>query len=365
MQSILKQLITDKTVWITSLLSLAVFILGRGRMADIDWQTILALLALLILITLYETTGVLTYFAALLIDKTRTVRGLVLSLLSLAFIESLFFTNDVAILTLMPILFKLAKKITLPTAVVAVLLAIYANLGSALTPFGNPQNIYIAHHYQLAAGDFLTMSLPLGLISLVSMFGVAHFFAKDVFESLEMTRPKLVGAHLWVLSVATVVIFLGLLAIIPVGYAVGAGVVTLILINWRTYTEVDYGIIVTFLNFFIVVGALGRLSVVDQLLHHVSQQAVGVYGAGILASQVMSNVPAAVLLSKFTANAQAVFLGVTVGGLGTPIASLANLLMLRQYSAWHKADLGRVMRVFGIYNIIFLLFFGIIGWLLL
>ena len=176
MKTLVYKIINDRTLWVTTVLLILALFVGHVQLNDIDMQTILSLLSLMILISLYEGEGLLKYVALTIIKKCQTTRQVQLTVFLLVFFSAMFLTNDVAIITFIPIFVVIAQKIHVNAVLPIILLTVFANLGSAVTPFGNPQNIYLASHYQLQMGDFFQMSWPLGLISFLFVLLSSLFF---------------------------------------------------------------------------------------------------------------------------------------------------------------------------------------------
>ncbi|KEY62190.1 SLC13 family permease [Lactococcus cremoris] len=366
MASTLKRIFSDKTFLFTFVLALISLIFGTVRASDIDLKTILALLSLIILISIFEILGILKYFAAFIIEKCQNLRQVALVVLLLSFFGSMFFTNDVAILTLVPIVFNIDRKVKLPKIGLISLMTIYANLGSAITPIGNPQNLYLVSYYHLKLLDFFKLSLPLGLVSLLTLFLCALLFSKKAVSQLENKAFSIKKQELYLLGFTTLIVLFGVLALIPVWISLIASLFCAYLIDKKVYKQIDYGIILTFINFFIIVGALGRIPLIHDWLRQLMSTDISIFFASLLSSQVISNVPAAVLLSKFTGQLSPLYLGVTIGGLGTLVASLANLLALRQYQLNVKDQ--SALKFFGVFtllNVLYLSIFIVIGLLFL
>lgn len=362
----LKRIGSDKTFLVTFLLAVLSLMFGTVKGSDIDIKTVLALLSLIITVSIYENLNLLKHVADLIIEKCGTMRSMVFVILLFSFFGSMLFTNDVAILTLVPILFSIDQKIKIPKISIISLTTIYANLGSALTPIGNPQNLYLVSHYHLSLLKFFQMSLPIGCLSLISLVLCPFFFSKARIEQLK-SEPLFLSKKVGIaLGFTTIVVLISVLSLIPVGYAVGASLCCAFFVDKKVYAQIDYGIILTFVNFFIIVGAIGRFPMVHDFLTLTLLNRFAVFVSSVGISQVISNVPAAVLLSKFTPQAFALYLGVTVGGLGTLIASLANLLALRQYHMISTdRSTGKFFLRFSLLNVLYLAAFIGIGLVIL
>lgn len=169
-----------------------------------------------------------------------------------------------------------------------------------------------------------------------------------------------------ILIILSIIVILGVLSIIPISITLIISILTYLFLSRKVFFHIDYAIILTFINFFIVVGAIGRVHFVQHLIMVHTQNPISTFISAGIASQLISNVPAAVLLSQFTNHVYPLFLGVSVDGLGTLIASLANLLALRQYSAYSRNHTNfKFFITFTLLNVLFLIIFVVIGVLLI
>ena len=357
----IKRIFTDKTFLVTLVLAVLALSLGTVHLADIDLKTILALLSLMVTIAIYEKLHLLRYIANVIIEKCQSMRAIIMVILLFSFFGAMLFTNDVAILTLIPIVFNIRKQIKLPTIGLVSLMTVYANLCSAMTPFGNPQNLYLVSYFHLDILAFLKLSLPIGVISLATLFIVLFGFSKAKIAAVKTPHIAINPTQVIVLLVSTLIVLMGVLSVISIWFALVASLVCAFWIKGEIVAEVDYGIILTFINFFIIVGAVSRILSIHDVLSTYMAHNSSVFVTSVGMSQVISNVPAAVLLSKFTTRVGPLYIGVTVGGLGTFIASLANLLAFRQYQAFsHDGTVKKFVRQFTLINVVYLaIFFGI------
>ena len=365
MPTFIKKILSDKTLAITTILSVIALLFGQVAWTDINVHTIVALAALLLLVSVYERTGVLVAIATTIIQKSRTTRQVILVTLLLSFFGSMIFTNDVAILTLVPIFVTIARKLELKMVLPVIFITIFANLGSAFTPFGNPQNLYLASHYHLTLGHFLQLSLPIGVINLVFLLLSPFAFKNDPINDIELTATALEKRTVIILVISTLLVLASILNLFPIWGALLVSVITALLLNRQTFGQIDYGVLLMFVEFFVIVGALSRIDWVSDMIKLGMTTPAMTFITGAISSQFISNVPAAVLLSNFTSHDSPLYLGVTTGGLGTLIASLANLLAWRQF-AQHTSDQSwhfplRAMLINGVLLIIYL----IIGLLLI
>ena len=235
---------------------------------------------------------------------------------------------------------------------VVVLQTAAANLGSMLTPVGNPQNLYLYTHYALSAGDFFRITAPLWALSLLlCLLGCLLLPRVKLAPELgEAPRPdrKLLWLYLGLFALCLLSVF----RLLPWGALLAVLAAALLILDRKALLRADFLLLLTFVAFFIFAGNLARLEAVEALLRRLL--AGREYWTALLASQVISNVPAALLLSGFTDSARELLLGVDVGGLGTPVASLASLISLKLYSRSREAKPGKFLLVFLLVNVLLL-----------
>ena len=300
----------------------------------IDFRTLVILFCLMSTMAGLQKTGVFQWIAQALLARVRKTRQLVWILVLLCFFSSMAVTNDVALITFVPFTFTVlrligpeaGKRLMVP---IVVLQTVAANLGSMLTPIGNPQNLYLYGKAGLSPGSFLLLMLPYTVVSflLILLQGTLQTRAYNVpiqvsFHEQVQLRGK--EARLAGYLVLFAVDLLTVARVVPYGLALLLIVVGLLVLDRSIFTRVDYSLLLTFVGFFVFIGNMGRLPVFYEFLQRI------VSGhelpAGAAASQVISNVPAALLLSGFTDNLAPLIVGVNIGGLGTLIASMASLI---------------------------------------
>lgn len=292
MPTFIKKILSDKTLAITTILSVLALLFGQVAWTDINVHTIVALAALLLLVGVYERTGVLVAIATTIIKKSRTTRQVILVTLLLSFFGSMIFTNDVAILTLVPIFVTIARKLELKMVLPVIFITIFANLGSAFTPFGNPQNLYLASHYHLTLGHFLQLSLPIGMINLVFLLLSPFAFKNVPIHDIELTTTKIETRTVIILVISTLLVLAGILNLFPIWGALLVSIVTALLLNRQTFGQIDYGILLMFVEFFIIVGALSRIEWVSDMIKLGMTTPAMTFITGAISSQFISNVPA-------------------------------------------------------------------------
>lgn len=371
-KKILKNILKNETVFCVSLLLAvlsAFFVRPDGvYLTYPDWRTIALLFCLMILVAGLRSKGVFTLMGHALLRRAGSLRALSAIMVLLCFFSSMIITNDVTLLTFVPFTMLVFRMTGHEDRIVklVVLETIGANLGSMATPIGNPQNLYLYSISDLTAGGFAGAVLPYAGLSLLLLLAAVLAGKDEPLMEVEMEkktekhpektekesgRRKLVMEILpfLVLLLLCLLVVFRVLPYIPVLLCVAVAVAVL---NRRLYLEVDYFLLFTFLFFFIFVGNLKRIPLVSEAL--ISAVKGRELLTGVLASQVMSNVPAAILLSGFTDRIQPLLTGVNLGGLGTLIASLASLISYKIVTREYPRSRGRFLKVFTFWNILFL-----------
>ena len=327
----------------------------------IDFRTLGILFSLMALMAGFQSMGVFEEISRKLLNKVQNIRQLVVMLTLLCFFFSMIITNDVALITFVPFTFVLfdmlgqteEKKWLIP---VVILQTIAANLGSILTPIGNPQNLYLYGKSGMTFEKFIILMLPYTVLSLVmlliSSFVIGSFGNKKITVSLT-TKSKEKNTRKVIMYVALFCIcILAVLRVLSVSIAFAVTLCAIVIFDRKVLKKVDYSLLLTFVGFFIFIGNMGRLPMFSFLLQkYISGNEVI---TAVLTSQVVSNVPAALLLSNFTDNLPALIVGTNIGGLGTLIASMASLISYKFIAQKKNISKGKYLLFFTIANIIFL-----------
>lgn len=316
----------------------------------LDLRTLALLYALMVVVAGLRHAGVFTLLAHRLCARAGSVRTMGITLVLLSFFSAMLITNDVALLTFVPfavVVLGMAHQ-EKELIWVVVLQTVAANLGSVLTPVGNPQNLYLYSRYHLSMGDFFSATLPLWLISLTVVLLLSLRLSRSHVEVFLGEEPGLDKKSLILYLLLFCLCLTVVLRIITWQLMLPLLIITLLFFDRRRLKEADFMLLLTFVCFFIFAGNLARVPMVEQLLSRLLLGRELLIGA--LASQVISNVPAALLLSGFTDSGRELLLGVNIGGLGTPIASLASLISLKLYSHSEHSDSGKYLRQFSLVN---------------
>lgn len=320
---------------------------------SIDLDVILVLFSLMLVSKGLEQLRVYDRLAAWTTKFADSESAMALVMVWFTAIVSMFITNDVALLTVVPVTLMIGRKTGLDPYRVVTFEILAANIGSSLTPFGNPQNIYIFNCLVDDPGDFMKTSLLFVLPGMLILTVLTLFLSKEklVFDTDKIaTGSKLaVGA--------TVVLFAAVLAsslkLFDIKVAAVVVFIFFLIYDRKLILKIDYFLLMTFGAFFIFVDNLSRIPAVSQILRSVTGSSANVFLAGAGLSQIISNVPAAMVLGPFTWDFRPLLIGVSAGGLGTLVASLANLIAYKLYSAQYPS--GRMLKYFTMTNLVLLL----------
>lgn len=339
------------------------FVTPSAAYADyMNWHVLSLLLCLMVVMEGWKRLGVFSTVAGALMRKVTSFSQVVSILVYLCFFSSMFITNDVALITFVPfameVLHMAGKEEKMISVIVLQTLA--ANLGSMLTPIGNPQNLYLFDYAGYTLLDFLWIMLPSCILALVLLAVSCIWVTRgEVMENISFPSVQYwTKKRIALTGMYGILFFVSILVVADVLSFAVALVITIplvLIVDRKTLGSVDYCLLFTFCGFFVFVGNIGNIQSVADLLQRLMQGREFI--VAVLTSQVISNVPAALLLSGFTSDLKALLLGVNIGGLGTLIASMASLISYKAFAKSYPAQRGRYMIAFTAMNLIYLLIF--------
>lgn len=327
-----------------------------------DFKTLTCLFLTLAVVCALRNIKFFTILARKIVMMTGNLRMLALALIYITFIGSMLIANDMALITFLPLgYFALSvTKQEKYMAYVFILQNISANLGGMLTPFGNPQNLYLYSAFNIPTGEFMAIMLWPFLLAVALLTVCCLFMPKkslaiseDFPEKLSVKRTA-VYLSLFLFSILLV------FRVIP--YYIGLFIIPVILfiMDRDALRAVDYPLLLTFVMFFIFAGNMARIDAVHALLSSLLEKSTLL--VSMLSCQVISNVPSAILLSQFTENYRELLLGVNIGGTGTLIASLASLITYSEYKLLHPGDSKNYLKLFTLLNLLFLTVLGTVAY---
>ncbi|MBQ7912647.1 MAG: citrate transporter [Clostridia bacterium] len=320
-----------------------------------DWKTLTCLFCVLAVVCALKNIRFFFFLAQKIVKIFKNTRASVLALAYITFIGSMLIANDMALLTFLPlgyfVLSSTGKKKYM--AFTFIMQNIAANLGGMLTPFGNPQNLYLYTKFHIPTGEFMWTMLPPFVLSVALITLCCFIFVKK--ESLEITEEKIV-LPAWRTIIYGVLFALSIVIVfrvIPFWIGLIVIPVALIFLDRKALAQVDYGLLLTFVAFFIFSGNMSRISVIEKAFGYLMNK--NALLVSTLSCQAISNVPSAILLSQFTESWKPLLLGVNIGGVGTLISSLASLITFREYLSHEKGGAKKYLLLFSAFNFAFLL----------
>ena len=349
----------------------------------IDFRTLAILFSLMIVIKAFQSQNFLNIIAARLLRLCKSQRGLYFLLTYLVFFSSMFVTNDVALLTFVPITLLIFTRVGIPALTIVVLETLAANLGSCITPMGNPQNLYLFSYYGFSAGEFFLLTAKIAVPSFLILAVIILFITRkkhakpgETPQPQQQFKGNVLQTQMSFLTVDFrtffyiadfIICLLTVFHVVNYLIMLGFTVVVMLICNFRLFKKVDYSLLLTFCGFFIFTKSLSTVQVFSDFINSMLSNPLKTYITGIVTSQVISNVPAALLLSGFTTNGDMLLLGVNVGGLGTLIASMASVISFKLYSNSEEGQspVGRkYFGVFTLYNFVLLILLGVVVFIL-
>ena len=319
-----------------------------------DFKTLTCLFCVLAVVCALKNINFFYILACEIVRRFKNIRMSVIAIVYITFIGSMLIANDMALLTFLPLgYFVLSstdnKKYM---AFLFIMQNIAANLGGMLTPFGNPQNLYLYTRFNIPTGEFVTVMLIPFLLSITLITLCCIVFVKSEplvikgeRHSIDKKRAVVYGA-LFALSIA--IVFRG----IP--YQLGLLIIpaAIFFLDRRALADVDYPLLFTFAAFFVFSGNVARIEAVREVAEALLSKSTLLVST--LSCQLISNVPSSILLSSFTDNYRQLLVGVNIGGAGTLIASLASLITLKEYTKHDREGVGAYVKLFSIVNFSFL-----------
>ncbi len=320
-----------------------------------DFKTLSCLFTVLLVVCALKNVRFFYTLAEKIVKHFKNARVAVLALVYITFLGSMLLANDMALLTFLPLGYfvLISTKMEKYMCVTFILQNIAANLGGMLTPFGNPQNLYLYSRFNIPTGEFMLIMLPPFLVAILLITLSCIIFIKPEpleFSGIERRLPRVkVSVYLLLFAFAIICVF----KIIPYWIALIVIPPIILVMDARAFLKVDWGLLLTFTFFFIFAGNTSRIEPVREVLFFLMESSTLLFST--LSCQVISNVPSAILLSQFTENYRELLLGVNIGGCGTIISSLASLITFREYAAHNPGKSLKYLGVFSAFNFSFLI----------
>lgn len=340
---------------IAAAITMCIVLPDRAYLDYFDFKTLTCLFSVLAVVSALKNIHFFYVLARKTVEIFHTARSAIIAIVCITFLGSMLIANDMALLTFLPLGYFVLHRTNKEKymAFTFIMQNIAANLGGMLTPFGNPQNLFLYTKFSIPNGEFLQIMAPPFFFSVFLIILSCFLFVKPeplILQGERMTLPPLRSAIYMVLFFLAIVI---VFRIIP--YYIGGAIIliTLCFLDRKALKEVDYPLLLTFVFFFIFAGNMGRMEGIRNFFSALLNK--NTFLVSTLSCQFISNVPSAILLSQFTENYPSLLLGVNIGGIGTIIASLASLITLREYGKHNPGKTKKYLLEFSAFNFGFLI----------
>ncbi|MPQ44826.1 anion transporter [Clostridium tarantellae] len=338
-------------------LALLTSIFSLPKMGYINFKVLILLFNLMVVEAAFSDLKVLDSIAISLLKKCKSKRGIEFSIVFITFIAAMIVTNDVALLTFVPITLIIGKKTNVSVMKLVILQTLAANLGSSFTPMGNPHNLYTYYLYEISPINFLKLTLPMTLLSIIFLI-ILMLRGKNEILQFKLEDIKIKNKNKVVcFSILLLIILLSVFQIVSYKWVFLITLIMVFCLDFKLLKKIDYSLLITFICFFIFTGNISHMDMFRNFMEKMLNGSLNTYLAGIFASQIISNVPATMLLAGFTQYPNELILALDIGGMGTLIASLASIISYRLYIGVYKEESNKYLKKFTAYNIIGLVVF--------
>ncbi|CDM67457.1 arsenical pump membrane protein [Clostridium bornimense] len=363
--SVIQYIKNELVLFIAAILAILTSFFATPKLSYIDFKVLILLFNLMIVIAAFKEFNIMNYIASIFIKNCSSYKNLTIALLSICFFSSMIVTNDVSLITFVPLTLIICSSININPIKIIVLETIASNLGSALTPMGNPQNLFLYSYFNISPLEFFKITFPLTLLSLILLIIIAlkgENYKLDVKVSKVTIKNKRLSIIFFVLFI---IILLSVFHLINYKIVFVMTIITTVIFDKKLLIKIDYSLLITFVAFFIFIGNISSIETIRIFISNILNNGLNTYIGGIISSQFISNVPATMLLSGFTDYYKELLLSVNIGGLGTLIASLASVISYKLYSKEFSNESTTYLKKFTKYNFIFLIILTPIIYLLI
>lgn len=362
-RSVLNKMIHDPVLciaWILAIISAFAVHPDKEYLGYIDFRSLGILWGLMVVIQGFRENSLFEKTGEVLLKKVKNGFQLSLVLVSMCFVGSMLITNDVALITFVPFAMMTLHGCKREDLMIPVIVfqTVAANLGSMLTPVGNPQNLYMYGLTGMGIGEFVMIMLPYTLAT-AALLIVSLLFLPGKSERLEnkggeyqVVKSFGTPRQIAIYTVLFVIALLSVLRVVPYYWMALIILLVVAIMDGKILLRADYILLITFVGFFIFTGNMGRIPAIKEMLSSIVSGRE--FYVSLAVSQLISNVPATLMLSDFAENYRELMLGVNVGGLGTLIASMASLISFKLYSNDYKEKRGKYVAFFTAVNVIYL-----------
>lgn len=337
---------------LAAILALFSSFLTLPKIEYIDFQVLVLLFNLMIVVAAFKELKVLDFISINLLSKCKSYRSISFTLILITFFSSMIVTNDVALITFVPLALIICKKANISSLKIVIFQTLAANLGSAFTPMGNPQNLYIYSYFNITPKEFFKITAPLVIFSLIFLI-IMNIKSNKNRLTFNLTTVEISNKkNVIYFSLLFFIILLSVFHLIDYRITFVLTIIVVSILNKKLFKRVDYSLLLTFIFFFIFIGNISSLDSIKDFMFKLLNSKDSTFFTSIILSQGISNVPATMLLSGFTDYYKELLIGVNIGGMGTLIASMASVISYKLYLKENISLSGKYIKIFTLYNLI-------------
>lgn len=362
--SIIKSLKNEVVFTAALILAIGTSFIAIPRLDYIDFKVLMSLFNLMLMVKAFEELKIMDKLATKILSRYKNSRTISLVLIFLTFVSSMFVTNDVALLTFVPLSLIIGRKAKINIVDTIIFQTLAANIGSSLTPMGNPQNLFLFSYYKLTAVDFFRVTTPFVLIGGLWLFIINLKISSTVLD-FKLNNIEIKDRKKGVMyGILFTIIIMSIFNLIDYRIVSVITIATVFIFDRELILKIDYFLLATFIGFFIFIGNVSNSESIHTFMNYFLESKEKTYFTALSLSQVVSNVPCAILLAGFTDNWREALLGVNIGGMGTLIASLASVISYKLYVSDHPGKVREFLLKFSAYNFISLIIFVGVNYLM-
>lgn len=320
-----------------------------------DYSTLISLFCMLAVVAGLKSTNIFELISRKLINLFHTRRGVIYALVFGTFFFDMIVANDMSLITFLPLTYIVlhTTKNDKYLAFTFIMQTIAANMGGMITPYGNPQNLYLYSYYNIETTEFISILLHQSIAVAILLWICCSFIHNEPLKLKKNTKIIINKSKLYVYIVLFILVILSIFRVIPHWITLIIVLITIFFTDKKRFAKVDYALIATFCVFFVFSGNIARISTIEELISKIVVKNTML--AGIISCQFISNVPTAIFLSKFTSNYRDLLISVNIGSLGILISSLASLITLKEFLKHQPKNFWKYLGMFTLFNTLFLL----------
>lgn len=319
-----------------------------------DYNTLMSLFSILAVVAGLKKTNVFDRISKKMISLFHDRRTVIYALVFGTFFFDMIVANDMSLITFLPLTYLVlhSTKNDKYLAFTFIMQTIAANMGGMITPYGNPQNLYLYSYYNIPTLEFISILLIQSITVAIMLAIACSFIKNEPLELKENKKLKVDSKRLCIYSILFVIVILSIFRIVSHIVALILVVIAILIMDKEVFKKVDYALLATFCVFFIFSGNIARIGFIKDFISHIVTKNTMI--AGIISCQFISNVPTAIFLSKFTSNYRELLISVNIGSLGIIISSLASLITLKEFLKHQRKNFLKYMGLFTLFNTLFL-----------